>query len=642
MEEIGNLPSIKCGIEIHQMLDTREKLFCSCPTEITKEQGDFTVWRRLRVARSEIGEIDPAALFEYEKGVSFVYEGYNDSTCLVELDEEPPHDINREALELALKFALMVGAYIVDELHVMRKIVIDGSNTTGFQRTVLVALGGEIRVRGKAIPLQTICLEEDAARKIAEDRETRRLTYRLDRLGVPLIEVATAPVITSPEEAREVALRIGLLLRSLGRVKRGLGTIRQDLNVSVEGGAKVEIKGVQYLDLIPKVVFYEALRQKNLLDIRDELKRRGVSEELLVFNPVEVTEIFRNTKSKIARQALSAGGVAFALKLKGFAGLLGREIQPGRRLGTELADRARYKAEVGGLFHSDELPGYGISEEEVDSVRKMLECGELDAFILVFEKREKALEALRAAWERAIEALHGVPEETRAANPDGTTRYMRPRPGSARMYPETDVRPIRVSSEWIEKLRSELPEAPEKTLERLREKYSLPESIAWMLFDTQQLYLFEEIVTKTGAPPMLVATTLTNTLVSLRRDGVPVENITEENLGELFTLVAKGKIAKEAIPDILSELARNPGESLENLIAKLGTSALSVEELREIVKNVIASNDQYVREKGERAFGKIMGIVMEKVRGRIDGKIVSEIVREELKKHAPTTSGAAA
>lgn len=637
--QVKELPSIRCGLEIHQMLDTREKLFCSCPTEIIKDPGDLTVWRKLRVAKSEIGEIDPAALFEYEKGLSFTYEGYSSSTCLVELDEEPPHELNREALELTLKFALMVGAHVVDELHVMRKIVIDGSNTTGFQRTVLVALGGEIRVGDKTIPLQTICLEEDAARKISEDKEKRVVTYRLDRLGVPLIEVATAPVITSPEEARDVALRIGLLLRSLGRVKRGLGTIRQDLNVSVEGGAKVEIKGVQYLDLIPKVVQYEALRQKNLLEIRDELRRRGVDEDMLAFNPVEVTELFQNTKSKVAKQALSAGGVALALKLPRFAGLLGREIQPGRRLGTELADRARYRAEVGGLFHSDELPGYGITREEVDSVKSKLGCGDNDAFVLVFERRDKALDALRAAWERAVEALHGVPEETRAANPDGTSRYMRPRPGSARMYPETDVRPIRVSREWLEKLRLELPEPPEKTLEKLRERYSLPESIAWMLFDTQQLYLFEELVTKTGAPPVLVASTLTNTLVSLRRDGVPVENITEEHLADLFKLVAKGQIAKEAVPDVLRELALNPDESVEEAVTKVGVVALSVEKLKEIVAGIILENSEYVREKGEKAFGKIMGIVMEKVRGRVDGKIVADVVREEIRRFL-TASGA--
>uniref|UniRef100_A0A7J3X956 Glutamyl-tRNA(Gln) amidotransferase subunit E n=2 Tax=Thermofilum pendens TaxID=2269 RepID=A0A7J3X956_THEPE len=627
----AELPKIKCGLEIHQMLDTSEKLFCSCPTRLTQEPGEYKIWRRLRLAKSEMGEVDPAALFEYEKGVSYLYECYNSTTCLVEMDEEPPHELNREALELAIKLALMVGAHVFDEIHVMRKIVIDGSNTTGFQRTVLVAVGGSIQVGEKVVPIQTICLEEDAARKISEDKSSRTITYRLDRLGTPLIEVATAPVISSPEEAREVALRIGLLLRSLGRVKRELGSIRQDLNISVEGGAKIEVKGVQYLDLIPKVVAYEALRQRSLLEIRDELIKRGVTHEALKFKPVDVTRVFAETKSRIARQAISTGGVAMALKLPGFKGLLGREIQPGRRLGTELADRARYWAEVGGLFHSDELPGYGITEKEVEEVKRALGCGDLDAFILVFESREKAEEALRAAWERALEALQGVPEETRAANPDGTTRYMRPRPGSARMYPETDVRPIRITKDWIEKLKKELPEPPEKTLERLVEKYSLPRDIAWKLFDTQQLYLFEELVEKTGAPPLLIASTLTNTLVSLRREGVPVENISEQQLASVLAYIAQGAMAKEAIPDVLKLLATNPGIAVEDALKSLGGS-ITEEELRKIVREVLAENSQYVREKGERAFGKIMGLVMEKVRGKADGRLVSEVVRDELRK----------
>jgi len=215
---------LKCGIEFHQMLETKEKLFCRCPTEIRKDNPDYTFVRRLRPTMSEMGEIDKAALFEFEKGVEYLYQGYHDNTCLVEMDEEPPHDLNHEALETALLIALMLNSTPLDEIQVMRKIVIDGSNTTGFQRTALVAIGGSVSVEGKIIPIQTICLEEDAARKIEEQKS--RVVFRLDRLGIPLIEIATAPVIKSPDEAERVAYRIGQLLRITGRVKRGLGTIR--------------------------------------------------------------------------------------------------------------------------------------------------------------------------------------------------------------------------------------------------------------------------------------------------------------------------------------------------------------------------------------------------------------------------------
>jgi glutamyl-tRNA(Gln) amidotransferase subunit E len=625
---------IKCGLEIHQMLDTSEKLFCSCPTRLSQDPPHFVFTRKLRLAKSEIGEIDPAALFEYEKGLSYRYECYRENACLVEIDEEPPHNMNQEALELALKFALMVNANIVDEVHVMRKIVIDGSNVTGFQRTSLIGLGGTISVNGREIGIQTICLEEDAARKVEEKREGY-VSYRLDRLGIPLIEVATAPDIETPEEAREVALRIGLILRALGKVKRGLGTIRQDLNISIEGGAKVEIKGVQYLDLIPKIIELEIQRQLSLLEIRDELMRRKVKEEDLLFEPVNVTDVLKATQSKIIKKALESGGVALALKLKGFAGLLGREIQPGRRLGTELADRARYWGGVGGLFHSDELPAYGISREEVEEIKGRLRLEANDAFILIADSHEKALRGLNAAYERAKEALRGVPEETRAANPDGTTRYMRPRPGSARMYPETDIRPIRVTREYLEELRKNLPEYPEKTLERLVREYGLPKDIAFQLFNGQQIYFFEEAVKKTNLPPQLVAATLTNTLVSLRRENVPVENLTEEHLLATFRAVSEGKIAKEAIPMVLKELANNPGASIDDILKKIGIERLTVEQLREIIRKAIQEHWDEVRLKGERSFGKLMGIVMEIVRGRIDGATVARVLKEELKRLPP-------
>ena len=272
-------PEIKVGLEIHQMLDTRGKLFCECPTTLRHDKPHLVFKRWLRVAKSELGEIDPAALFEYEKGRIYHYEAYMDSVCLVEMDEEPPHSLNREALRIALTIALMLNCRVVDEVHVMRKIVIDGSNTTGFQRTALIGFDGYVEIGEKRIPILTICLEEDAARKISEDKE--KVIYRLDRLGIPLIEIATGPVISSPKEAGLVARKIGQLLRMTGRVKRGLGTIRQDLNVSVKGGARVEIKGVQELELIPKIVELEVKRQVELLRIRDELRNRNIKEEAL-------------------------------------------------------------------------------------------------------------------------------------------------------------------------------------------------------------------------------------------------------------------------------------------------------------------------------------------------------------------------
>lgn len=249
---------LKAGLEVHQQLDTGSKLFCSCKPHLFKGEPEITFIRRLRPTQSELGQIDPAALFEFQKGVKILYQATRDTACLVEMDEEPPHDLNREAVEIALIVALMIGARPVDEIHVMRKTVIDGSNTTGFQRTCVVAIGGELYVEKKRIPIEHISVEEDAARKTGQ--EGTIIKYRIDRLGIPLIEVATAPVIYTPEEAEKTALTIGRILRATQRVRRGLGTIRQDLNVSIRDGALIEIKGVQELELVSKIIENEVQR----------------------------------------------------------------------------------------------------------------------------------------------------------------------------------------------------------------------------------------------------------------------------------------------------------------------------------------------------------------------------------------------
>ena len=354
---------LKVGIEIHRQLDTKSKLFCDCPTTMSEADPSVRFLRRLRPTQSELGQVDPAALFEFQKGRAVIYESDDRTSCLVEMDEEPPKDLNPEAVEIALEASVLTNSEPVDEIHVMRKIVIDGSNTTGFQRTCVVAMDGCVTVDEKKIPIQQISLEEDAARKTSESGLT--VNYRIDRLGIPLIEISTGPVITSPEETERVAKAIGDILRDTGRVKRGLGTVRQDLNVSIRDGALIEIKGVQELDLISKVINYEVSRQLELLQIRSQLVSRGIKEAHIGNELVDVSPLFSNTKSKLIREALGSGGVALAVKIPGFGGLLGRELAPGLRLGTEMASRASFWGRVGGIFHTDELPAYGISEDEV-------------------------------------------------------------------------------------------------------------------------------------------------------------------------------------------------------------------------------------------------------------------------------------
>ncbi len=625
-EKVGLL----VGLEIHQQLDTKSKLFCNCPTIIREEERHFEFLRRLRPTQSELGEIDPAALFEFQKGRVHIYENYDDTVCLVEQDEEPPHPLDSEAVDIALELALLLNSQPVDEIQVMRKIVIDGSNTTGFQRTLVIAFGGTLDVEGKSIPIQAICLEEDAARKIGE--ENNQVRWRLDRLGIPLIEIATGPAMKKPEEVEAVALCLGQILRVTGKVKRGLGTIRQDINVSITGGAIIEIKGVQKLNLIRNVVEYEVQRQLALLAIRDELHQRGIKASKIKPKIHDVTSIFKKCKSKVIKGALKRKEGIFALVLPGFDSLVGRELQPGRRLGTEFADYARFWGDVKGLFHTDELPKYGITAQEVDQLRVHLKVSQKDAVILVASREKQAKASLKAVADRAKEALKGVPVETRGPLQDGTTKFARPRPGAARMYPETDVAPVTITEERLERILKQLPELPEQKLKKFQEIFGLSNELAQIMIRSLRIDLFEEIAEKHTKVAVTIAATLESTWVSLDREGVEIEKISEEQIPILFDRLVEGKFAKEAIPDILTWLASNPNRTIDDAIQSLNLGGITREQLSEIVEKIVKENQEMVIERKERALGPLMGLVMKQVRGRVDGKLVSELLNASIRR----------
>ena len=625
--EYGRL-GLKVGLEVHQELATEHKMFCSCPPELFRDEPEYTFVRRLRPSQSELGEVDPAALFEFMKGKTIVYEANSETSCLVEMDEEPPGPLNDEALDICLTFALLVGSKPVDEVHIMRKIVVDGSNTTGFQRTCVTSLGGSIEVGGRTFRLQQVSLEEDAARKIAEEGGVSR--YRIDRLGIPLIEVSTAPDIRSPGEAEEVALAIGRILRATGRVRRGLGTIRQDVNISIVGGALIEIKGVQELNLVSKVVEYEVQRQIKLLELASELRERCVKESDLGEDFVDVSEVFEGTRSRIIGNALKRGGRAIALRLLGFAGIIGAEICPNRRLGTEMADHTRFGGGVKGLFHTDELPAYDITADEVGALREKMAASESDAVVIVADEAEKCSRALAAVAKRAREALVGVPLETRSANPDGTTFFTRPRPGAARMYPETDVVAIVVTPERMQRLKAKLPEMPGVKLERFQGEYGINEKLARQIIESDYAELFEELVRGGQADPTLLAVTLTETLKSLERDRIEVGNLSDGAIRDIFALLKEGRTAKESLPQIFGWLAGNPGRPPEEALRALGLEMLTTGELKSLIDSKVSENSEMVERMGAMAFGPLMGMIMGEVRGRARAEEVQSILREAL------------
>ncbi|MGB9636080.1 MAG: Glu-tRNA(Gln) amidotransferase subunit GatE, partial [Thermoplasmata archaeon] len=563
---------LKVGLEIHQQLDTK-KLFCNCDSILKDEVlGNFV--RKLRASAGESGEIDVAARETSERNLIFRYETVGGSSCLVECDEEPPHNMNPEALRVVLSIAKYVNANIVDEIHVMRKIVVDGSNTTGFQRTALVATAGKLKTEHGEIGIPTICIEEDAARKI--ESAGREITYRLDRLGIPLIEIATTPDIHTPEQAREVAENIGLLLRATKKVKRGIGTIREDLNISIAGGARVEIKGVQELNMLPEYVKNEALRQLKLIEVARKLRERkaSVCEEIY-----DVSEILKNSNSNVIKKAIASGGKVLCVKLMGFAGLLGRKGEDVHRLGYELAQHARVFG-LGGIFHSDELPGYGISLEEINAIREKLALSPTDAFVLAAEKPEIAEKGLRAVILRAKKAIEGIPEETRDPLPDGTTKYSRPLPGGARMYPETDVPPINVGALDFSQL-IQIEDFSTK-VERFKKEYGISAEIARQIIRNWRDMEFETLAKKFPGAINEIARVLTNTLAELSVKGLDTEKLSAEALAQIFEAYNDGRFAKEGIEKVVE--AYLLGETnIEKAIEKSGVEKLRREEIEKIV-----------------------------------------------------------
>lgn len=603
----------KAGLEIHQQLDTK-KLFCSCDSYLSdKVIGEFI--RTLRPVQSEMGEYDAAAMLESVKKRTFRYQ-ITDNSCLVEMDEEPPHEVNREALELALKVALMFNCKIVDEIHFMRKIVIDGSNTTGFQRTSLVGFDGYIDTEFGRITIQTVCLEEEAARKI--DEKEGQAVYRLDRLGIPLVEITTGTEMSDPSQVKKVAQIIGYTLRSIGKVKRGVGSIRQDLNISVDS-TRVEIKGVSRLTLIDKIVNYEIMRQNMLIDLANEISRRKL--KLDNFPIDDVTEIFKNTQSKIIKNGISKGEKVYGMALTGFKGLLKSEKY---RFGRELADIVRVLG-IPGLFHSDELPNYGITSEEIKRVNDHFKLEENDAFILIVAHPNKAKEAFKYLIDRIRLAKNGVVPETRGPKDDGTTEFLRPLPGKERMYPETDVPPIPIDEQFIQKLKESLPKRYDEKVKEVMEIYGLSKQQSEQLLNENMEDMFKRLFSIYNDGNVIFRT-IFNTLPELESSGLNTGKVNEDTLAEIFNALKEKRIVKEAIPLIIEDYIKNGKIDFSKY------SVLDENSLEEVINKIVESNrDVLARGNAEQI---LMGLIMKEINGRAEGAKVNKILKIVLEREA--------
>ena len=621
---------LKVGLEIHQQLATDKKLFCSCmPTE--SEEYPIKFSRKLRVAKSELGEYDPTAIFERSKDKTIIYYANPASSCLVEQDEEPPHEVNRKAKEIVLLIASSLKSSIFSEIHVMRKLVIDGSNTSGFQRTMLVAQGGYLDVEGVKIGVQGICLEEDAARLLRDAVETRE--YSLDRLGIPLVEIALEPVSGKPTDIKKIALTLGRLLRATKKVERGLGSIRQDVNVSIQDGSIVEVKGVQKLDQLEKVIEYEAKRQHGLMIIADRLKKIEIERIAKERDVRDVTEIFKSCKSKVIQKALKEGSVVKAIRIKNFAGMFGFEPYEGIRLGKQLGELVRFFG-LGGIFHSDELPNYGIDNDEIQEIKKILELKQNDGFLILAGDLQKINAAVESVIKRVEDAKTGVPAETRAATSTGETIFLRPRSGASRMYPETDIPPLIVTKDELADAQKMAPESWEETISNLQKTYQLNTQLAEQIFDSSYFDLFEMICQDKRISPNFAASVLCGIITNLERRGLDAGLLKPAEILIVFQFLADNKIAKESLEMIFERIMSGEAHSVVDAIEKAAISNMDANELDKMLTHIVEANLKIIQEQGLRSISPLMGIAMKTMRGKVDGQIINKIlmgkIREKL------------
>ena len=614
----------KVGLEIHQQLDSKNKLFCNCRI-VDSTEHDFTFKRILHPTQSEMGSYDQAAIFESKKIKTVKYLSSKNSNCLIESDEEPPEMVNAEALELVFIISLALHCTIEDELHVMRKIVIDGSNTTGFQRTILVARNGYLDVDGVRVGIQSICLEEDAARIINEQKDDKddAKIFALDRLGIPLIEIALDPISNTPIFVTNVAQTIGRLLRATKKVTRGLGSIRQDVNISTNGGAVVEVKGVQQLSQLALVIDYETKRQDGLNQIARELKERKIDESKFLGSITDVTDFMRLSTSKIVKKILSGDSRFMGLVLRGFHGMLSFEPHQGIRLGKELGEVAKSYG-IGGIFHSDELPNYGITSEDVKSLTSILKVDDNDAFILVGGPSILLNSVISELSNRIKKAFSGVVAETRSVKLDGVTVFSRPRPGSSRMYPETDIPYISINENRLRELSKNIPLPWNEAMDQICKKYLINRTLAENIFDSQYFSLFENISSHTSINPSFIISKLTEDLISLERQGYDRSILTESDLFYVFEQLDKSRISKESIPIILEKLLRKEGGSVNEIIGALGSEGFTEGDIDDIIKKIIAENEKIISQKGMDSIGLLMGRCMSVLRGKVDGEKVNK------------------
>jgi glutamyl-tRNA(Gln) amidotransferase subunit E len=609
----------KSGLEIHQQLLTTKKLFCRCPVFPYTDEFHAEILRHMRPTLSELGEYDGTALMEFKTKKNIIYQIHQDTVCTYEMDDTPPFELNEEALDIALEVTMLLGCNLVSEVHIARKQYLDGSIPTGFQRTTILGVDGSIPYKGRRIRIRQLGLEEDACREVSDVGHLR--TYRTDRLGIPLIETVTEPDMRTPQEVAEVAQRLRWLVRSTGKVRRGIGAARQDVNVSVEGGRRVEIKGVHRIPLIPLLVHTEAFRQVALLEIQRELTRRGITHDSFKADIHDVTDLVRETSYYPVAKELRHGFGVRAVTLRGYRGILPKRTQPETTFAREISDRVRVIAcldRLPNIAHSD-MEGETLSSSEWTKIKKLCRAGENDAVVIVWGDERDALTGAKEIALRAEEALDGVPNETRQALPDGTNGFERILPGPDRMYPDTDLPPLAITEERIERIRMQLPEPPWKREERYR-ALGLAEETAARLSIAPERGLFEKAIEKTSLPPAFIAGLLLGRIRSLRRK-VTLSPCSPERFAESLKTAEKEGLSRHAILPYLEEVCGDKGSKPAEAAGRFKTDETTEKDIESYLR---AENLPPLADEKLKRY--LMGRLRERFPSGWNGKRLSQIV----------------
>lgn len=633
-EDYRNI-GLKVGLEVHQQLRTQRKLFCRCPAGIYSDEYDAEILRHMRPTLSELGEYDGTALMEKKTRKNIIYRIHHATVCTYEFDDTPPFFIDDVALDIALEIAMLLRLNLVGELHISRKQYLDGSIPTGFQRTGILGVDGWIPFKDRRIRIRQLSIEEDACREVWDRGHDR--VFLTDRLGMPLIETVTEPDIRTPQEAAEVGQILRLLARSTGKVRTGYGAARQDVNVSVAGGTRCEIKGTPQIWRNPRLIYNEARRQCSLLHIREVLRERGVTPDTFRATFQDVTPLVARTEYALLRQAVQEGHVVKCVVLHGFADLLNEPTQERTTFAREFADRVRVIAcltHTPNIIHSDQaadtLPG-----RDWKALRRKMRAGSGDVLVLVWGNEQDATTACEEIVIRGREATMGVPNDTRQALKDGTNGFERVLPGAERMYPDTDLPPLAITQERLERIRAGLPELVWDRLARY-EKLGLPRDVVQPLCTSPRAGLFDRLVSKLRIDPRFAAVTLVQRFKGLRRSGRAIDAVPDAAVFEVFRAYAEGRLAREGMLPVLEELARAAaaGEDVsrraEDVLREYGGQPVSAQELAQEVEARLAGLNDARFVNAEQKARYLCGQLMEEFVGRVDGRQVARLVHEKL------------